>query len=453
MSKRNFTLLIIVLLIVIIAVLGFLYFNQSTINTTGNNSGSTNFFSQFNPFTSSKKTTPPVVTPPVNVSGYQPPVVENVKLKEVSSMPIAGYTVFGLERLKAVPVATATPTPDLTTPPLTKKTKITKTPAPLTEIVSALRYATRATGNIYETFADTITEKQYTSTIIPKVYDAYFGNNGNGVVMRYLQANGETIETFLGNLQKEVFSANTNANTNVPSELKGSLLANNIESISVSPDNGSVFYLFNTGNSDTVGTILSLATGKKAQIFDSPFNEWTSFWPNSKMITLTTKPASSVGGYMYAMDQNGKNFDQILGNINGLTTETSPSGKLVLYADNNLTLSIYNTGTNTTTLMGVKTLPEKCVWGSGSDVIYCAVPKSLDGNQPYPDAWYQGEISFSDAIWKIDAKTGNATELVDPAAIGTGEDIDGIKLMLDNSGNYLFFVNKKDSYLWEFNLK
>jgi hypothetical protein len=42
--------------------------------------------------------------------------------------------------------------------------------------------------------------------------------------------------------------------------------------------------------------------------------------------------------------------------------------------------------------------------------------------------------------------------LADPAAI-SGEEIDGIKLALDADENYLFFVNKKDSFLWEYSLK
>ena len=437
MSKRNFILLIIVLIIVLAVIFGFLFLNKPATNTTGGTTG-TNFFSQFSPFGTKKTTTPPVVTPPVNVSGYQPPVTANIKLKKVSSMPIAGYTVFGEERLKAIP---ATPTP---TPPSTKKT--TKTPAPLTELVSALRYVARATGNIYETFADNISEKQFSSTVIPKVYDAYFGNKGQSVAMRYLQADGKTIETFLGALPKEPLGGNTGA-----VNINGSLLPNNTEDVSVSPDSGSMFYLFDSRN-DMVGTTVNLTTNKKIQIFDSPFTEWLSSWPNNKIITLTTKPASGIPGYMYEIDQSGKNFNEVLGNINGLTTEASPDGKLILYADDNLSLSIYNPTTNLSTLLGVKSLPEKCVWGSASDVIYCAVPKSINAGQ-YPDVWYQGEVSFSDSIWKIDAKTGLATGLLDPVtAPGGGEDIDGVKLMLDSSQNYLFFVNKKDSYLWEFKL-
>ncbi|MBU0998803.1 hypothetical protein KKG24_00625, partial [Patescibacteria group bacterium] len=86
-----------------------------------------------------------------------------------------------------------------------------------------------------------------------------------------------------------------------------------------------------------------------------------------------------------------------------------------------------------------------------SNAIYCGVPKSITNNR-YPDTWYQGEVSFSDQIWKIDIKTESATLLLDPITI-SGEDIDSIKLMLDSNENYLFFINKKDSFLWEFNLK
>jgi hypothetical protein len=80
------------------------------------------------------------------------------------------------------------------------------------------------------------------------------------------------------------------------------------------------------------------------------------------------------------------------------------------------------------------------------------VPKSIDTGS-YPDTWYQGEVSFRDQIWKIDLKTGNGTMLVDPITISNGEEIDGTKLMMDDGENYLFFVNKKDSFLWEFSLK
>jgi len=170
------------------------------------------------------------------------------------------------------------------------------------------------------------------------------------------------------------------------------------------------------------------------------------------MITLTTKPASSVLGYMYALDPTNKNLTKNLGEVGGLTTLASPNGKLVLVGDNNLGLSIYHEDTKDFQSLGLKTLPEKCVWGSVNDVIYCAVPKIIDTGS-YPDTWYQGEVSFSDNFWKINVSDGKTTLLSDPATVaGTGE-IDSIKLALDPNENYLFFVNKKDSFLWQLQLK
>jgi hypothetical protein len=220
--------------------------------------------------------------------------------------------------------------------------------------------------------------------------------------------------------------------------------------MSISPDTSQIFYLFNTG--DTVaGITSSLTTTTNTQVFNSPFTEWLSSWPNSQIITLTTKPSANVPGYMYTVNPGTQSFNKVLSGINGLTTLTSPDGKLVLYTDNSLSLNILNISTGNSSTVGLNTLPEKCVWGPASDVIYCAVPKSIDQSYQYPDSWYQGEVSFSDEIWKINIATGGTTMLADPSTI-SGEDIDAIKLAVDSNQNYLFFVNKKDSYLWELKL-
>lgn len=460
------------MVIIVIGVFIFLFFFK-TQSAPGVDNGGTNFWAQFNPFGNGKPK-PPTPTPPTDVSGYVPPepVVENIKLKKVSSMPIAGFTVYLKERLKSVPLPTvATPdvtpktdtsptsttNPDATVPATsptkttTKKTPVTKSvvkpTAPLTEFMPSLRYVARENGNIYQTFADKIEERKFSTTIIPKIYEALFGNKGETVVMRYLKDDGRTIETFVGSLPKELLGADTS----ITNEVKGSFLSENIQDISLSPDTSSIFYLI-TNRENTAGITMNLLTSKKMQIFSSAFNEWLSFWPNNKIITLTTKPSFGTLGYMYSINSDTKNLTKILGGTNGLTTETSPEGKLILYGDNNLSLNIYHTDTKTTDPVSVRTLPEKCVWGKLSAVVYCAVPKLINTGS-YPDTWYQGEVSFSDQIWKIDVSTGKVSMLVDPITVKGGEEIDGIKLALDEGENYLFFVNKKDSFLWEFDLR
>ncbi len=328
-----------------------------------------------------------------------------------------------------------------------QNTNPTKPTPPPTEFMPALRYVDKTTGNIYQTFADKIEEKRFSTTIIPKVHEAFFGNKGEVVIMRYLKENSKTITTFVGNLPKEVLGGDTT----IENEVKGSFLPEDVQDISLSPDALNLFYLFNIGD-NIVGTTLNLITNKKVQIFDSPFTEWLSSYPNNKTITLTTKPSFASPGYMYALDTGNKSFTQVLSNINGLTTLPSPSGKIILYANSNMSLGVYRTDTKTSELLGVRTFPEKCIWGKNNDFVYCGVPKAISSGG-YPDSWYQGETSFSDQIWKIDINNGSTTMIADLSTLEGGEDIDSIKLALDTDENYLFFVNKKDSYLWELELK
>lgn len=444
MSKRNFILLIIILIIITVVALGFFYFYQPEDTTSGGEG--TNFLSQFNPFGNTTTEPPPgTETPVYDLSPTSEPGTEILaSLKRISSMPVAGYGIFKKERFKEVPIVT----PQVAQEGESLLETIAPKPTPPeTEFVTALRYVARASGNIHQTFADKIDERKFSSTVIPRVHEAYFGNKGESVVMRYLKTDDITIETFVGNIPKEVLGADTTGDN----EVKGSFLPANIKDVSISPDNLKLFYLLNVGD-NIVGTTSGLLDNRKVQIFDSPFTEWLSWWPRSGVITLTTKPSAGVPGYMYAVDPNIKKLNKILGGVNGLTTLASPDGKLVIYGSNDLSLNIYDIATKSSDILGVRTLPEKCVWDKTSSIVYCAVPKQPEGVM-YPDSWYKGEVSFRDEIWKIDIKSGNTTMLLDPILTAGGEEIDGMKLGLDEEENYLFFVNKKDSYLWELKLQ
>ncbi len=450
MSNRNFVLLIIVLVIVIMAVFGFLYLRKGTTPVDVISDG-TNFLAQFNPFSSNPSTTPGDETPGPDTNGdgiISEEELAVVKLKKVSSMPVAGFTSFLKERLKDVPIV---PPPIPVEGEAPVKPKKVKPAPPATEFALALRYVERATGNIYQTFVDKIEERRFSETVIPKIYDAYFGNKGQSVVMRHLKSDEKTIETFAGALPKEKLGEDV-----VSYEIKGSFLVDGIQDLSLSPDTSKIFYLSNLGDS-AIGTILNLSAslpaqaGKKTVAFNSVFTEWNAFWGTNKTITVTTKPSGNTLGHMYVIDTDKKNLVWMLGNINGLTTLMSPNGKSVLVGNNNLSLYVYNTDTKTYTELGVRTLPEKCVWGKKSDFVYCAVPTFIEAGL-YPDDWYRGEISFSDQIWKISILNGSTDIIADPFLQIGGEEIDGIKLALSESEKYLFFVNKKDSFLWQLEL-
>ena len=436
MLKKGIILIIIILAVIFAVVLIF----ASVFKPTGQPetaSTGTNFFSGLFP-SGERKTDGQIQETPADISGYLPPS-DNAKLgkerlSKVSSMPIAGYGIFMKERYMG------------------KAEEATEPPSPLggsvaksTEFVPALRYAERATGNVYQTFADKIEERKLTSTVIPQVYEASFGEDS--ILMRYLKEDAKTIETFAGKLPKEILGGDAVG----PTEMEGSFLPENIIDLSLSPDKLLIFYLFKSGD-NAVGITASAKGDQKNQIFSSPFTEWLSQWPNARMITLNTKPSSNSPGYLYSIDPSTKRMTKILGGINGLTSLTSPSGKSVLYTDSRLSLFAYDPSTKNSVSLGIRTLPEKCVWDKASIYLYCAVPKNIKGTN-YPDIWYRGEVSFSDEVLKINTENGNTTKLADPAEFQSGEEMDGIKLSLDQAENYLFFINKKDSFLWELNLK
>ncbi|MEO5635327.1 MAG: hypothetical protein ABIS26_01725 [Candidatus Paceibacterota bacterium] len=454
MTKRNFTILIMLLLIITIVYFGFMYFRKSTTPLVPGESN--NFWSTFNPF-NKNNANPNYATPPGNTDNI--PTTGNDtpgKLKKVSSMPVAGYGVFLKERLKeippvvpAVPAEASTPVATTTAIPSTTKPVAVTPTTPPTEFATALRYVDRASGNIFQTFADNIEERKFTTTTIPVIYEALFGNQAQSVVMRYLKSDDRTIATFVGNLPKEYLGADTLED----SQVKGIFLPDNVTEVSISPDTFKIFYLVNSGN-NVLGSTFNFLDNKKTQVFNSAFTEWLPMWANGGLITMTTKPSWDVLGYMYDINLlKGNSFNKTLGGVNGLTTLASPSGNLTLYTDNSLVLNVYHQDSGATMQLGVRTLPEKCVWGGANNLVYCAVPKTL-GAGIYPDNWYQGEESFNDQLWKINIETGVTTLLLDPFSTPlAGEEIDGIKLSLDNGENYLFFVNKKDSYLWRLDLR
>lgn len=414
MSRRNIFIFIGVVLIALVVLFALFAWIGSRDEGVQTEEG-INFFAKFNPFSKPKPSPfePGGETP----SGTEMPTGETteIKLRRVSTMPVAGFAVFQKERYKEGE----------------------------TEFAPALRYVARANGNIYQTFADYIDERKFSGTLIPKVYEAYFGNRGESVVMRYLKGDNRTIETFVASLPKEPLGGDLSEEY----EINGTFMPEDISGVALSPDTLKMFYLLPVGEG-VAGITAGPLGDKKVQVFDSPFTEWLPQWPKSDLIAMATKPSYVAQGYLYSINPNSKSLNRVLAEIPGLTALVSPDGKKILYADNTLALKVYNTENRETAIFSLRTLPEKCVWSAGGEIIFCSVPKSAPGAN-YPDIWYKGEISFSDEIWKLNLALENA-ELVSGLVSAAGpEDLDNIKLALDEKEQFLFFINKKDSYLWE----
>jgi hypothetical protein len=316
-----------------------------------------------------------------------------------------------------------------------------------------VRYIERGLGHIYETNMSTLKEERISNETRLKIYEALWGNGGSGVVIRYLNGEKSDVVQTYSMILRDIKNATT-TDEGKRVESIGVFLPENITEVAISQEKGDrMFYILPVGDS-SVGITAGFDGKKQVQVFDSPLKEWLPLWPNDNLVTLTSKPSQNVPGFMYFLDTPTGKTTKILGGISGLTTLTSPDGKNVLYSESTssgIGLYVYDVARDIRTRLSLITLPDKCVWSRlKKGVVYCGVPQTLPGAS-YPDAWYQGTVTFSDDIWMIDTQSGTTT-LIAPLSKLAGIDIDATKLILSPDESFLFFVNKKDSIPWSLNL-
>lgn len=411
MSKKT-TIVILVIVAILILALGIylLFFTSPAIQAPASSSSN----SPFGNYNGSSSTTPVTsVTSSESGSGEQSPQFINnptSPLVKISTVPIAGAEAFDR--------------------------KISAT----TTTTSIVRYIERATGHTVEYDRSTYSLTTSSNTTIPSVYQALW--SGNTVLAQLLNPDKSTIKTFSGTLP---------ATTTPSTQLIGSVLANNIYALAISPKGNRVFTI-PTGD-NAIGSISNLDGSKKTSILNFPFNEWAVEWPNENTITLTTKPSFSANGFMYFLTTAGV-MTKALGNIAGLTTRTSPNLAYTIYSGSNtggFSTGIYDFAKGTTlAFTGSPTLPEKCVWSKLSKTTaYCAVPATVPIDN-YPDDWYQGGVSFIDNIYKVDL-TLPAVQLI--YSLPKDQNIDVINPFLDAKEQNLYFTNKNDYFLWGLTIK
>lgn len=372
-------------------------------------------------------TTPTEPTTPINttIPGERPtPPV----LRKISSGPVAGGVAYDIV------------------------TKVGKTSTTSTHI----RFIERVNGAIYETRTDVLDTQKIASASIQKVREAFWAKDGASVYVRYVtDANPYTIETYLAKLVPSKTATTSQAAlpsdiSFLPQEVRGSYLTRNLKEVIPSPFTlGSVFYTLLKGE-NLQGIVSSKDDTKRVEVLNSAITEWTSQWLASNLFAITTKASTFSDGFLYFLNTDTQKLDRVLGNIRGLTALANADQRYVVYSnsrDNNFVTRLLNTKTGAVEPFSFTVLPEKCVWSAKQvTIVYCAVPQYLPSGL-YPDSWYQGTISFTDDIWKIDASTGS-TKLLASLTATSKEEIDVIRPFLDPQEKYLFFTNKRDGSFW-----
>lgn len=399
MSQKKILTIVIALFIIVVGALigGYFYLtNTRGVPDAETPNGFGGLTSPANIESPSTSTEPLVVTTDTNPSNPVP------RLRKISATPVSGADIF--------------------------QRKVGTT----TKVI--ISFVDRGSGNLYETATDTLSVIRITNTTIPKVEEAFYGVDGKSAILRYTDDN-DILQTFIG----KVSATGTS--------LIGTFLKDEAHQTSLSPSKNKFFYIKETdqgsvwNTADFQGTITNIST--------SPLSGWVSKWPNESTVIVTNKPSSVAGSVSFALDVKTKTLKKLYGPKNGLVSLVSPNLGYLAYSevrDGSLFFGILDLKTNTSKDIAKQTISDKCAWSLESTTLYCGVPQNIP-NTTYPDAWYQGQVSFSDSLYSFDALSGSENMLANLGAEG-GENMDVSDLKVSADKKYLIFTNKKDLSLW-----
>lgn len=442
-SRRN-TFIAILLVISLVAggLIGFYFYtkNKNPGSTILGGKTGTNF-GGYNPNSIGTNNRTGSSTPILPAGTIQE--VKIPKLRLISANPVAGSDFITIPVYPEPPKVIKNIEPaDSPTASSTSVKKSVK--APVLKPISTrqtIRYIERGTSHIFETATNTLETNRLSNFTETKIYEGYFVNNGDNLILRNLIGNSDTINTRYGSLIK----ASTSESLDMSLDLKD--LPVNISQIAISPSKTKLFSIMTDG---IRGIFSNIDGGSAVGLFNTPFKEWLATWPTENKILLNTKPSGFAPGFAYTLDTQTKNITRILGDIYGLTTLASPDLSTILFSESTagqFTLNAYDSQYGFRYQVPLRTLPEKCIWAKTErSVIYCAVPENI-AFSTYPDVWYQGQINFADSIWKYNLQTGESREISN-LQDEFGVVIDATNLSISPSDDYLVFTNKVDLTLW-----
>jgi hypothetical protein len=334
----------------------------------------------------------------------------------ISGEPVAGYFPY---QTRATTTSTGTSTVD--------------------SFEKAVIYTQRASGHMYVAKESTEQQERFSNTTIPKVYEALFASS-TAAIYRYVGEDEISIRSYSGSIGSGT------------STFQGVFLPNNLDVVTLSPDNQSIAYGVDTGSQFFLNKSGVRGTNP-ITLFSSYIKEWSVQWPKTDSIYLTSKADSHYPGTLYRIDPTTKRFDKLIADVLGLSTLVNASGTLAVisYTDksNGVGTAIFDTVTREYYYPNFRTLSEKCVWSKvDPEIVYCAAPLERIFDT-MPESWYMGTIETMDTIFRIDTRTMESTEVLTQADLSANE-IDMYNLMLSEDEQYLYFMNKRDLTLWSY---
>jgi hypothetical protein len=312
-----------------------------------------------------------------------------------------------------------------------------------------VRYVEKTSGNIFDIELRSLSAERITNTTLPRLYDAYFHNYGDRVLLRYVKDNNDVVKTYFG--------LTVSNGTSTPKDEFEKFVGGHIEDgvIGVTPNQSNNKFLISLPDSLGLKTyIMDIDNDEKIQSFSHDFGEWKFDWINEDTLIATPKASYIAEGAIYKVDIDSGQFEKIYGSVNGLSAVSNTDASKILFSKSDkksISTHLLNSDTLSVGDLEIQTFSEKCIWSKlKTSTAYCAVPSSIP-SALYPDEWYQGLVTFSDRIVEVNAEDFSVNELANPVTL-LGVGIDAIDLSMTEDESLLLFRNKKDSTLWSLEL-
>lgn len=230
---------------------------------------------------------------------------------------------------------------------------------------------------------------------------------------------------------------------------KTNILPDSISDVAFSPDGKSMAFINDLGITRNIFTAAADFKNQK-KVMDNNVPDLELSWPAAGFLALKTKSSYAATGYLYSVDIKTGALTKIAEGL-GLDALWNTDGSGVLISTVNgggqiQPLQFFDIKTQTTKELAARTIAEKCAFlKTVKNVAYCGTPKFLPSAR-YPDAWWQGAVSFEDNFSVIDVLSGDSSVFVPSPA-----DIIHPTMLANDS--YLLFQDKNTGFLWSLKLK
>ena len=298
-------------------------------------------------------------------------------------------------------------------------------------------YAERPTGHLFEANTFTGDIERITNTLIPQVQK-----------VSWIGKRGAVVEHTDDRLETATLVAHITRATSTEGTLEGTYLEPGVIGIAGSPDKEDFFYLLETVDG-SVGIISTLGGEDPKRLFSSSLVGWQMSRRSDGSVLIVQNASEAIAGSAFLVSPSGRE-KTILSNVRGLSVAIHPKDETLVYSESvRGRVSLFGKigGGLRRITAPFTTLADKCVFAPTQDVIvYCAVPSTIP-SAPLPDAWYRGEVHFSDSWWQFNLETGEAEQLLSPES-DYRITLDVVSPKISSDGSYIVFLDSLTQTPW-----